>query len=286
MHYLPTRNPYELPEQAKTIVCASDLNHYGIHSVCAGFANDLTGWCPWYSRFDRDGGPIIQPNVPEPEAQKAMFEALVYAGQHIAGLPLKSEKTGAPVRPSLWLIDAGYMGAIVRRYLEGPGRTLGVQVLAARGFNADKYKPYGVTLIGKPREQCNLSESAIVGRFVAFNADFWREVSQKAWLSSPDAPGSLSLYQPPAGRHHRDFAEQVTREKLLDKSPHKVTGLPQWIWSSQPGWHDYGDALTMCYVAAAWAGIGTGGQARPPAPIVSRPRTGTPSRVSSVEWEE
>jgi hypothetical protein len=270
MHYLPGRKFLELPAAAKTVVLASDLNEYGIHSVCAGFGNDLTGWIPWYNRMDNDGHGIVDPGIPEPEAKKQMFEALVQMGKQVAALAVATEGGSTLSRPSLWLIDAGYMGDVVRRFIEGPGRTIGVQVMAARGFNASKYRPYGVQLIGKPREQCHLTESAIVGRFIGFNADYWREVSQKAWLSSPDAPGSLSLYQPGPAHHHRDFAEQVTRERLIDKSPHKITGQPEWTWATMPGRHDYGDALTMCFVAAAWGGIGTGGDTKPVAKAPAR----------------
>jgi hypothetical protein len=238
--------------------------------VCAGFANDLTGWIPWYNCADNDGKGIVDPGIPEPEAKRQMFEALVKLGKEVASLAIATEGASTLSRPSLWLIDAGYMGDVVRRYLEGPGRTIGVQVMAARGFNHAKYKPYGVQIIGRPREQCHLSEAVVVGRFIAFNTCFWREVSQKAWLSSPDAPGSLSLYQPAAGHHHRDFAEQVTVERLLSKKPHEITGQPQWEYAKPFARHDYGDALTMCYVAAAWGGIGTGGDTKPVAKAPAR----------------
>ena len=92
-----------------------------------------------------------------------------------------------------------------------------------------------------------------IGRGLAYNADYWREISQRGWLGSVGAPGTCSIY---AG-HHRDFAEQCSREKLVEKLEGKA-GM-YWRWNSAPGKHDYGDALTMAYVAAAWQGIGTSG---------------------------
>jgi hypothetical protein len=154
------------------------------------------------------------------------------------------------------------MPDVVRRFCEGPGRALGFPVTPARGFNADKYRPDGRSTIGKPREQCHFTESAVVGRFLAFNSCYWREVCQRAWLATPNAPGSLSLFE---GRHV-ELAEHVCREKLLEK----LQGAfgPVWRWRTAPGWHDYLDALVMCYVGAAWGGIGTAGEA------VLRPRRG------------
>jgi hypothetical protein len=253
----------ELPTEGRLIVAATDLNHYALHSAAAGFGNDQTAWLAWYGRHDGDGRGIVPKNCPESEAKRRMFEALVTHGATVAGLPLTRD--GEAVRPGLWIVDAGYMPDVVRRYLEGPARTLGIPVMAARGFNAEKYRPAGNGTIGAPREQCHLAESGIAGRFLAFNSDYWREVSQRAWLASPNAPGSLSLFD---GTRHRDFSEQVTREKLVEKLQGQYG--PVWRWHVAPGWHDYGDAVTMLYAGAAWGGIGTGGYVEPTKPTRKR----------------
>jgi hypothetical protein len=253
----------ELPTEARLIVAATDLNHYGLHSAAAGFGNDQTAWLAWYGRHDNAGRGIVPTNCPESEAKRMMFEALVTHGATVAGLPLTRD--GQAVRPGLWIVDAGYMPDVVKRFLEGPARTLGIPVMAARGFGADKYRPAGKGTIGAPREQCHLAESGIAGRFLAFCSDYWREVSQRAWLASPNAPGSLSLFD---GMRHREFSEQVTREKLVEKLQGQYG--PVWRWHVQPGWHDYGDVVTMLYAGAAWGGIGTGGYVEPPKPTRKR----------------
>jgi hypothetical protein len=245
-----------LPPEARTIVAATDLNLYGLTSAALGFANDQTAWAGWYGIHDHDGRGIVSGTVPESEAKRALFEALVEHGRHIAGLPLLQD--GHAARVGMWVIDAGFWPDIVRRYVDGPGRALGIQVLPARGFNAEKYRPTGKGTIGKPREQCHFTESAVAGRFLAFNSCFWREVSQRAWLASPNAPGSLSLFE---GGNHGDFAEQICRERLLEKLQGEYG--PLWRWRTAPGPHDYGDAVTMCYAGAAWGGVGTAG-AEPP----------------------
>jgi hypothetical protein len=249
----PGRRAYELPAEARQIVAATDLNLYGLTSAALGFANDQTAWIAWYGIHDHDGRGITTGDVPEAEAKRALYEALVEHGRQVAGLPLV--QAGHAARVGLWIVDAGFWPDVVRRYIDGPGRSLGIQIMPARGFNADRYRPAGKGTIGKPREQCHFTESAVAGRFLAFNACYWREVSQRAWLASPNAPGSLSL--PDAGRHN-DFAEQVTRERLLEKLAGEYG--PVWRWRTAPGPHDYLDAVTMAYAGAAWGGIGTGGE--------------------------
>jgi hypothetical protein len=269
-HYLPGRMRGELAPAAKMVVAATDINLYGLHSVCTAFANDLTGWVPWYGvTGGRDGGVIGQESEPETELKSKVFDALVRTGEQIAGLRLAGPDR-KPEGVTAWWIDAGYMGDVVRRYIDGPGRVVGVQIRAARGFSAAKYRPFGVHLIGQPREQCHMSESPVVGRFIALCVDYWREVWQKALLAEVDAPGSLSLFDPGPGSHHRNFAEQVTRERLAGKAPHSITGQMEWTWITQPGRHDYGDCMTMAYAAAAWGGIGTTGQPERRAPPAAR----------------
>ena len=246
-----SRMRFTVPHEARVLTAATDLNHYGLHSVAVAFCNDQTAAVSWYGRHDNDGQGIIERNTPEGEAKRRMFEALVKHGRELAALPFARD--GQSVRPALWVSDGGYMHDVAQRYAEGPGRALGFSVMVARGYSADRYRPSGPHVIGKPREQVHFTESTM-GRFLAFNADHWREVSQRAWLGTPGAPGGLSLFD---GQRHSEFAEQVCREKLVEKLQGQFG--PVWRWHVQPGWHDYGDALTMAYVAAAWGGIGTAG---------------------------
>jgi hypothetical protein len=254
----------QVPTEARVVVAATDLNHYGLHTTCVAFANDQTAWIPEYTNFDRRGKGIIPKDCPEPQAKQLMYQALVDHGPQVAGLPLMRDRQSAGV--GMWIIDAGYMPDVVKRYVEGEGRRLGLTIMPARGYNFDRYRPTGKNVIGKPREQCHHAETLIAGHFIAYNACYWREVAQKAWLASPNAPGSISLFE---GRH-REFAEQVTRIKLVEK----LRGHHGWVWRwhTAPGWHDYADTVTMAYVGAAWSGIGTAGPPVPQKPKVPRRR--------------
>ena len=256
----PGRRRCEVPADARILVAATDVNHYGLHSAVLAFSNDQTASVVWYGRFDRNGAGIIQRDTPEQQAKRQAFEALVQHGEQIARLPLVQD--GRAVRPQLWLVDGGYMPDAVRRFIEGPARTIGVPAGMFRGFSATAYRPTGKNVIGLPREQCHFAESPVAGRFVAGNADYWREVMQRSFLGTPGAPGSISLYD---GEVHAEIAEHIAREKLVEKLQGQYG--PVWRWAIAPGWHDYGDALVMCYVAGAWQGIGT----TTPAPQRRRP---------------
>ena len=89
--------------------------------------------------------------------------------------------------------------------------------------------------------------------WVAWNADYWREIAQRAWLGDVGAPGSVSLFK----GEHGEFARQICAEKLLGKA--EVGGDVMWNWHTQPGAHDFGDTMAQGYAAAALYGIGTGG---------------------------
>ena len=120
------------------------------------------------------------------------------------------------------------------------------------GWSAKHYRPWHKTRFGQAREQCHYAKlNADV--WLAWHADYWREAAQKGWTGSAGAPGSCSL----PGGNHREFAEQICREQLAGKG--EIGGQMMWNWHTQPGAHDYGDAMAMLYALAAANGIGTGG---------------------------
>jgi hypothetical protein len=127
----------------------------------------------------------------------------------------------------------------------------GMRIAVARGYPADRYRPNNRNVIGEAREQCHMTEWPL-GRGLAWNADYWREIAQRAWLGSVGAPGSCSLYD----GHHKEFAQQICNEPLIEKL-HGKTGTI-WRWKTLPGKHDFGDAMAQAYAAAAYEGLGTG----------------------------
>lgn len=236
-----SRKPFEVPDGFDTMIAATDINNYGLHSVCVAFRNDQTAAVVWYGRFDKI---TVPENAPQAERKRIIYEMLVAHGKQIDGLQ---------ARPGLWIIDGGYEHEMAQRYVTA--RATLPPAIVARGYAADRYRPWGRNVIGKAREECHHARWPL-GHGLAWNADYWREISQRGWLGSVGAPGACSLYP----GQHRDFAEQVTREKLGEKLEGRLGMV--WRWLQTPGKHDYGDSMAMAYAGAAWQGVGTGGQER------------------------
>ena len=239
------RQPHTWPAGVPIVnsLVSTDINDYGLSTVCLGFANDQTAAVPWYGLLDNGGAPIMLPHVPEAEKARQLFDALVRAGEILAALP---------ERPQTWGIDAGYMGPVVRRYADTAGRRIGMRIILCRGMDAQRYRP-GFRAIGQPREQCHMTEWPQIGRGLSWCADYWREVMQRAWLGEIGRPGACSLFE----GDHREFAEQIYRERFLGKDV--VGGKTVYVFARQPGRHDFGDAMAQGYALAAFEGVGTGG---------------------------
>jgi hypothetical protein len=163
-----------------------------------------------------------------------------------------------PCKTDVWAIDAnGTDFDAVLRFCARASVECGIPAQGFTGQGARNYKPFGKTVDGRPAEQCHRAidmASRPPRKWIKWNADYWREVAQRAWLGTVGAPGSLSLFK----GTHTEFAEQTCRERLMGKG--EIGGAMMWNWYTQPGKHDYGDTLSQAYAAAAWGGIGTGGQ--------------------------
>ena len=131
------------------------------------------------------------------------------------------------------------------------------RVFASRGYAAHKYVIRKATLVGSPFEQCHITETHL-GQFMAHNADYWREIMQRAWLGEVGTPGGATLFKADP-RYHISFADQICSERLRQK--YQTDAGIRWEWTRQPGsQNELGDAMTGCYVAAAAFGLTTGGQ--------------------------
>lgn len=254
------RQVNERPEWVTHILASTDINpSYALSTVVIGFGQDQTAAVLWYGIH-----PMAIPgNLQAAEHNRLIYQALLDHGKALGGMPC---------RPDAWAIDAGgtNFDAVIR-YSGESARVCGIPSNAFTGRGSKQYKPYGKTLVpGLKREQCHGCldrKDGRVIRWVAWNADYWKEVAQRAWLGDIGSPGAVSL---PAGQH-REFATQITSERLLGKGD--VGGMMLWNWATLPGKHDFGDCMAQGYAAAAFGGIGTGGgmvQMR----VVTRRRTG------------
>lgn len=237
------RGAGEVPDWASLMVAATDINpSYGLTWGVAAFDRRQTCGVVSYGVH----GLKVDQNLPKAQQHALIYEALVTHGRELHSYPF---------RPEYWFIDAaGDNFDVVLRFAKHSAQLCGIQAIPITGRNARNYRPYGRSAIGDPREQCHLCEDNLKRKWVAANADYWRELAQKAWIGSIGSPGSCSL---PQGRHN-EFAMQICREPLIGKSD-MGAGM-RWEWGSQPGPHDYGDVMMMMFAGAAYCGIGTSGQ--------------------------
>jgi hypothetical protein len=275
----PGRAPGVVPDGVVSVVAAVDLNpSYGFTWGVVGFAPDQTAAVLAYGVY-RDAPLPIPGDTPATERARRVYDALAGLVRRLAGLNCKPELVG---------IDAsGADFDAVLRFAAESVKVAGLPTVGMTGRGWKAYRPYGRSVLGVPREKCHMAtdQGRPPRKWLVFQADYWREVSQKAWLGEAGGPGTASL---PAGVGgaagvHIEFAEQVAREQLQGRQ--EIAGQMVWVWHTQPGPHDYGDVMTMAYALAAWGGIGTGGR------IVAAPkrarleRTRAPRRQSSVPMD-
>jgi hypothetical protein len=117
-----TRGWHEPPAGIRIVatVASTDINDYGLSTVVLGFANDQTAAVLWYGLYAPGGYPIMDPGTPEAEKVGRLYDALCRHGDELAAMA-----SG----PSVWAIDAGYLGQVVRRYADTAGRKVGMSVL-------------------------------------------------------------------------------------------------------------------------------------------------------------
>jgi hypothetical protein len=159
-----------------------------------------------------------------------------------------------PCAPQHWIIDGGGtpQGTVIE-FAALSARLCGIPALCAFGRDGKGYRPWGGKNKIRLYEQAHMVAESLTSRWIIWNAHYWMEQAQRAWTGTPGAPGSLEL---PVGRHD-DFAEQICREQLQGKA--EIGGRMIWVYNTQPGPHDFADVMAMAFMAAAVAGIGTGG---------------------------
>lgn len=268
-HVLPLAR-LQLPETAGVFTGMIDINRIGLHWVVAGFDQLMTAHVPAYGRWPQSGD-LWAKNAPELVRKQAIFRGLKALCDAIAGTTFRRGEHRA--HPQIVLIDRGFEPDIVHKFCAAAAYPF--RVLPSRGYAAHKYSPIKSMLVGKPLEGCHVSQSTS-GQFLAFNADLWRETSQRSFLAEVGGPGGCTLHEPMRAKDHEGFAEHVTAERLVNK--YETERGPRWEWAHAVGsiW-DWGDGLTGCYVAAAAMGLSPSGM-----PTVQKPKSRRRTRGVSV----
>jgi hypothetical protein len=265
------REAFRVEQRTEVIVAGSDVNpSYAITSVLAGFACDLSCDYLWYGRYADPPLPCTDA-MSETQRQGAIYGALWKHGE--------STLLRAANKPSLWGIDGGgAQSAAAKKFRAEWNRAhpeLPVIVMYGRAGKSARVSARNETIRqrGDNWILCRDREPAYgVTEWVLWHADAWREIQQRAWTCEPGAPGGATL---PRG-HHRDFAEEICRERLRAKG--LVGDRMFWDFERSPGKNDFADAANMCYVLASIKGVGTGGRVEKQGRPLARAVIGRPSQ--------
>ena len=259
-----------IPPETVFCAAATDLNiSYALTSAIVAFAKDQSGFVPWYGLFRSPPLPIPD-DIPDKVKSQLITQALIAQGKQIAEL---CRTHGITL--NRWGIDAGGKGfEPVNNFAKTARQTCGCGCIPMVGRAGRNWNPNVRSKIADPRNDTVLCADPTHGwKWLAFNADTWRETAQRAWLGEVGTPGSLSLYDD--GVKHGEFSAQVAGE-VLEWKIQLPNGQTEYRWREVGRKHDFGDDVTMCFALAGAWGISASGYVPPVArrKVVSRFKMG------------
>lgn len=250
-----------LPDSSHTLTGMIDINKSkgGLHWCTAAFDQSMTAHVPAYGHYP-DRGDLWPDDASEQVIQQSIYAGLKAACDRIgqAAFTLRAVATS----PILVLIDASFQPDVVHRFAAWANGSHSYQfrVVPSIGRAAHSYYFRKDSLIGRPCEGAHMqrAQNDPNKTYAMFNADYWRETMQRAFLPEVGAPGGCTLYAVDRPREHAEFAAQTCAEKIFNK--YETPKGWRWEWRHVPGaqW-DWGDALAGCWVAAALRGLTPGG---------------------------
>lgn len=231
-----------VPDGAVLTVAATDVNPaYGLTTAVVAFDVNLTGLVTAYKvfRVKIDG-----------RQNDVAFNAAVTRSLHAHA----KEVAALGVRLDRWGIDAGgRQFKAVTAFTPLVKDLHGLDAVAMLGRAGQNWNPF---VRSRTRDALNGTvpcRDAQGRRWIAFNADLFKEKAQLAWNTELGGDGGLSLYD--GGANHAAFATQVANERLVSKArlrKQRGDGEEQYAytWKTKNP-HDYGDCMAMCYALAA-----------------------------------
>lgn len=252
----PEWPPMKVPAESVLTVTATDLNPaYGFSSAMTTFDRLATGTVIWYG--------IHKTNLHKEKMTEAEYQAAVYNELVVFSRLLAADCDAHGIHLDVWAIDAGgdQFAPVMRLWRNAKELGIPFDIMPMMGKAGRNWNPFVRSrirhAINETVECGDVDRDGNRQRWTAFNADYWRETMQRAWLGEVGTPGGLSLFGGEAIRHD-DFAEQVSAEKLRKKEMGS-DGRMRYEWQGGEKYrHDYGDAATMCLAAAGNKGLTQG----------------------------
>lgn len=230
------------------VALATDINpSYALTTAAVAFDRDRTAVVIWHD--------IHQIRLDDTINDTAYSQEVF---NHLAELARRFKALG--IKANAWGLDAGgkQFDAVLRFAQFGKDYS-GIPACAMLGRSSRNFNPMVRSRIRDALNETVLCSDPQKGKWIAWNADHYRESMQRAWATETGGHGGLSLFD--AGIDHSEFAAQVARETLRSKR-NLPNGKIEYQWKTDDP-HDFGDCLAMCYAIAGSEGI-SGGSTLPP----------------------
>lgn len=231
--------PRTIPNGTVFTAAATDINPgYAITTAVTAFDLSLTALVTTYHVT-----PVKIPDkLNDTEFNRQVYEALVRHGKELSAEGIHIDK---------WGVDAnGRQFTAVQKFAPLSESLTGLEAVPMLGRSATQFNPNVRSRIRTARNDTVLCQDAQHNRWLAWNADLFKERMHRAWGTETGAPGGISLFD--GNVNHSKFATQVANERLISKTKTKDGYSYKWK-TMEP--HDYGDCLAMCYALAASEGI-------------------------------
>ena len=207
-----------------------------------------------YGQYPRENVRLFPEGLPASAVPKYLAPALRTVARTIMSTPLYLED-GTPTFCQGVCFDGGWQTETVASVVADLNAECATPLYAwSKGFAATGHGSYSVRHHEiaaklarskdnpsglKAGEECHLWET-MNGVFLAFNSDYWKEISQTSFLAPPLSPSSSSFWGDKSYIHFK-FAQEVCNEELVGKETSLQYGT-KWIWkkdSAKP--NHYGD---------------------------------------------
>lgn len=233
-----------LPTATALVTCATDINPgYAITTAITAFDVRQTAFVTAYH--------VTKVRIPEAlndtEFNARLFAALKAHAREIAALNIRIDR---------WGIDAGgRQFNAVTAFAPVAKAEFGIETVPMLGRAGQTWNPNVKSRIRDERNATVLCRDTQGRRWLAWNADEYKEKMQRAWATETGANGGISLFD--GNANHYRFAVQVANERLKAKTIVKsFDGRERFAYKWQTkNPHDFGDCLAMCYALAGAEGV-------------------------------
>lgn len=247
-----------LPAFAQRCVAFCDVNSVaGLRWAVMAIGAGNTAAVIDYGRWPHGTAPLFPAGTPNALQGGFVKVAMARVAGELNARQYQRISDGKPARVSLLVFDGGDWTADVADVCTkwetarkaDPSR---IPVAWSRGYAWNKYRPHMLdgnrSTVG---EHWHMARSPN-GEYLAFMADYWREVAQLAIQLPVGAPGGVSLWGTDITAHH-GFVQEVGAEEMKTKFK-RPDGFTQWEWK-KTGENHWGDVLYGCFVCASAIGL-------------------------------